>query len=396
MSGYIADALNKKRELGKIIVLVALVGFAINVIATLVISNLKIDPRILWASASTILVFALIIYARTTIRMLSFSDDVTAAILIDRRDNSIIAIKGYEFSNDLAQTMEAIRAENKAIYSEWTKEPLFEQSSSPSNIDKKDPDDDKSYMAITRVRGNFDRPVPSSAKLAEEMSLFIALEVLSTHLSTYFNDRHGDKSIKEFSREDFPEFLLKNRILNMLSTPIEDRPIFIEAFPDPDNRPDGEIFSLWGSDGAVYSRFDLTSPIGSKLRNVTGNGVEIVTERLSLAISTRIGLSATGLTHPFCSRYIGIDWDNIEAIKIHISLKGNINPLFLLKSGGWDLYYWLDSFRDRLKKVADFEEFQARIHWHDLIEPLLFVNRRGQNVKQAPSPKAEEKINTTH
>jgi hypothetical protein len=327
---------------------------------------------VLWLGALAVLAVALLAYLKSSIKLLSFSDEIEAAVIIDRRNNRIVSVRGYEFARRTRETLDAIRAENQAIYADWEREPLckpFKRKNETGGDDQS-----PSFIAITRVAMQ-SKPAPSSAQLLEEISLFSVLEMLSTHLSTYFNDYENSSNIKEFSRDDFPEFLMKNRIINLLSTPIEQRPIFLKAFPDPEKRPEGDIYSLWGSDGAIYSRFDLTLPVDSKLHHISRNGLKITTRRLSLSISVKSGFNISGLSRTFADKYLGTDWDYIEGKKIIVNIKGKINPFFLLINNGWNLYYWLDSFREEIKEKADFKQFKKSINWDNAIEPLLFVSR---------------------
>lgn len=287
----------------------------------------------LWLGCSIILCAASIFYLVSIKQLLSFNQVIKAVVLINRNNNEIISIKGYRFSVEVERILKAISAENKAIYAEWEKEPICNRNNRAiSNKDSKETG--TSYVAITRTAYEQNSQAPSAALLLEEISIFVVLDILSSHLSTYFNDRHNDTGIKEFSREDFPEFLMKNRIINLLSTPIEQRPIFLTAFPDPEQRPEGEIFTLWGSDGAVYSRFDLTLPVGSRLQHIARNGLRIITKRLSISLSAQLGFNAS-VSRTFCGAYLHLDGDDVEARQINITyLERLIHGIYLAQKGG--------------------------------------------------------------
>lgn len=89
-----------------------------------------------------------------------------------------------------------------------------------------------------------------------------------------------------------------------------------------------------------------------------------------------MGLSASGVGPAFSKRYLGKEMVDVEARQIIINMEAKINPLYLVRSKGWDLYYWLDSFRDQLIQETSFKIFKESIHWDDIIEPLLFAMRK--------------------
>jgi len=186
--------------------------------------------------------------------------------------------------------MAAVKAESRAIYSEWENDPLVQKKErgepSPAPADRgHNPEarEKTSYISIVRVEVDDDHLTKQKAsRLLDEALQFVLLEELSTHLSTYFTNSNSDQ-ISELSREDIPAFLLQNRVLNLLTTPIEQRDVFLKAFPSQENRPDGVLYSLWGSDGSMYSRFDLNLPKDSKVSFLSRGALRIETKRLDLA-----------------------------------------------------------------------------------------------------------------
>lgn len=166
-----------------------------------------------------------------------------------------------------------------------------------------------------------------------------------------------------------------NRVLNLLTTPIEQRDVFIEAFPDPDKRPDGEIHSLWSSDGAIYKRFDLVLPKNSKVTIPEEKTIRLETKRLIVEI--KVGYPGMSANTPrlFEGAYLKIPADEIDTRYLIVGVKGRIKPLALLSSKGWADYQWIDSFRERVRSEWDFEEFLRRINWTS-IEALLYCQRK--------------------
>ena len=301
---------------------------------------------------------------------------------LDTETNSVFPVKDYKFSEKIFQTFNAIKAESKAIYGEWEKHPLAKQRKKPDVTTPSDKDSEKNESWISIVKVTVDRekgPLPQSVRFLKEAAQFVLLEELSLHLSTYFNHYEEDKYIKEYCRNDIPAFLLNNRILNLLSTPIEDRDIFIKAYPSDKNRPEGEIVSLWGSSGAVYSRFDLVLPKDTIIQQSDSGSIKIETKRLLIELEVVYNGSSAVVSNAFINNYIRKSSSNIQTLKLDFSLKAKIKPIALLTSSGWQYYKWLDSFRERLFTSFDFKTFQ-NINW-PAIEPLLFSMRTSKQRK---------------
>jgi len=307
------------------------------------------------------------------VKKLSFDDEVKAIVFFRPTENSLVSGKGYDFAQDMARTIRAVEAENKSIFSSWENDPLSRpRESSP----RPEGGRDKQYITISRIDAD-DRempPKPRSVDLLEETAQFCLLETLSTHLRDYFD--HADSgAIEELQRIDIPELLHANRVLNLLTTPIEQRDVFIEAFPDPDKRPPGEIHSLWSSDGAIYNRFDLVLPKNSKVTIPEAKTIRLETTRLIVEI--KVGYPGTSANTPrlFEEAYLKIPADEIDTRYLIVGVKGRIKPLALLSSRGWADYQWIDSFRERVRSEWEFGEFLRRINWTS-IEALLYCQRK--------------------
>jgi hypothetical protein len=290
-------------------------------------------------------------------------------------------VKSYEFAKDLTRILSAVKAENRSIFSEWENSPLVatkgsEKEDSKNEEPKAEKTEEKpTYISIKKLTGEAaEITVPSSAKLLNEAISFLMLESLSTHLSTYFNDWDEDEYITEYTRDHIPGVLLKNRVLNLLSTPIEQRDVFLDVFPDGVDSKEGEVVSLWGSDGSMYSRFDLILPKGSKIEHDEIGHIKIYTPRLTLEILNRYPGTSTPVSSNFIENYIGRGHREIQCRKVLITVKCKIKPMSLLSSAGWRYYHWLDSYRSRARHEMHFDQFQEDINWSS-IEHTIFALR---------------------
>lgn len=386
----LANILSEKKELVRLFVIAAILAFSVGALASQFAAQTMIP---VWAT--TFIAFLLILIsfgllAKDLKSSLSFEDEIDGVIFIDPKRNQIIPVKDYNFSEKLHQTLLAVKAESRSIFNEWEKDPIVPVPAEETLSDKVSESrvassgEQPTYLSIFRVSAEGDSvKIPQAARLLQEAVSFVLLEELSLHLSTYFNDSDDDVYIKEYKREDIPSFLLKNRVLNLLSTPIEQRDIFLNAFPDGEERPEGELYSLWGSDGSMYSRFDLVLPNGTKIQHSEVGSIRIETKRLSIELVAKYSNSTAVVANAFLAKYVGKDPHSVECRRLPIVLRCQIKPLSLVTSSGWQYYRWLDSFRERLKSSFDFPTFQGDIHWQ-VIEPLLF-SMRGQTTRTKPA-----------
>lgn len=366
----LAEMLAGKREFLRLVTLATVLSFSVGVLASLVAASTIVPITAIYAAAAVLTAIALALLAVDIRQKLSFEDKLEGVLFIDGAKNELLDVRGYELAHDLCKVMAAVKAENRAIYSEWENDPLVEKKEraepkpqSPNGKDDENPKKETSYVSIVRVEVAENHLTRQKAShLLDEALQFVVLEELSTHLSTYFNNSKSDQ-IAELSREDIPAFLLQNRVLNLLSTPIEQRDVFLKAFPTQEKRPKGTIYSLWGSDGSMYSRFDLNLPKNSKISFLSRGALRIETKRLYLEISGRYTGSSAAISRAFVDHYMGNSWDEVDCRMVEVTLRGRVRPLALLSDKGWEHYHWLDSFRTRLRKSIDFKSFQEEIHW---------------------------------
>jgi hypothetical protein len=291
--------LSSKRALFQLVLLAIVVSFSIGVLSNVAAAQTVVPSAFLIVGGVLVTVLAIATLAADLRFSLSFEDRLNGVIFVDPASNELVDVEGYELAGDLTKTLAAIKAESKAIYSEWESDPLVKKKQAPPEGQEGQTQGDSRprYIAIHRRSMNLaEKTRPKASLLLDEALQFVVLEELSTHLSTYFRD-DASGQIVEMERSDIPAFLLQNRVLNLLTTPIEQRDIFLSAFPR--DKPDGILYMLWGSDGAVYSRFDLMLPKDSKVTYVERGALRIQTKRVDLEIRCRYtGFSAVAGTPP--------------------------------------------------------------------------------------------------
>ena len=182
---------------------------------------------------------------------------------------------------------------------------------------------------------------------------------------------------------------MKNRVLNLLSTPIEQRDIFIDAAKSG-KLPIGDIHAVVGPDGSRFSKFVLVLPKGTRIEHSEVGSIKIETKRFALELSAQYSGFNAFVDEMFIEKYLGRDYLEIDCRNMAIKLSCRIKLLSLLSGSGWKYYQWLDSFRDELRASCDFKSFQDEINW-STIKPHLFAMRNLSNVtSQSSKPQVRD------
>lgn len=329
---------------------------------------------------------------------------IDALFAIDKKKKNIFPIPRYDFSETLDSTMTAVFIENEAIKKHWEEqfkivEDETENKDKVKNHEKsseknKTIKDDIGYFSIIKVTSENEEGNSESDKILEETVEYVILEELSTHLSNYFNDfNDNDSVIKEFTRNDFPEILLQNRIINILSTPFEDREIFVKGGMSK-NDFEGEVVSIYGQDGSRFSKFELVLPFGSIVNRIGDGFLKIENSRIVLLIEIINEGFGGVLPHGFEYNYLGKKSMDLDVRQLQIILNYKIKPLALLHGSKWNYHNWIDSFIKRLVEFASFEDFLQNINWESNLTGIILSNQKEMRLKENLNKKIT-KPNTT-
>lgn len=395
-SGFVNSSLSQKKWLVELIVIAVLIGLGVGILASSFVAFYELPILNMTIIAFLLVFIGFLVLCRSIVSTLSFNEKIRAQFLLDE-NNSILSIRKYKFALELSRTFKAIFQESKALEKIWN-----ERSVKPKPKESHDlvTDDsakkDVEYISICKVEEKPEERVAKYEKhgsLLKEAIEFVILEELSLHLSTYFKDHHEDDEIAEIQRKDVPEFLLENRVFATLTKPIEDRDIFIDAFPDPENRPEGEICALYGSNGAMYSKFDLLLPKGTKITKNGNGGFKLENSRLVLEIDVIFEGYSASFSNEFIKFYVGKNPRSTKGKLVYVNVSAHIKPMSLLNSSGWIYYQWLDSFINRMKSNLSFDEFLNGIHWEHVSCNIFAQRHKKPNVQNIKDANTDTKLN---
>ena len=394
----VADTLAERREFLSIVIIAIVLAIGTNLLASWISSSAPDrQAHSLWLGI-LLTSLPLVYLALRLVASRHISHLVEAVFILDPDENQLVPVPRYKFSEDLCRTLQAAFLENEALEAAWKAEPLSislssgnDESNDPNPTDrdsgsdtvtKKEDTPRSSYIAIVRQRKSETTTRPRSAIILQEAVEFVILDELSTHLSGYFqNLPENDKLVTEYTRKDVPNLLLENRIVSLLTTPLEDRAVFLEC-SFADNPPPGEIESIIGSDGSMYSRFNLTLPKDTKVSRPAPGVVKLENSRLVLELAVHYEGFSANLPMGFEESFLGRSFGRLEPHLVHIRFAANIKLPALLQASGWEYHKWVDSFAKSLEEFASFDEFIEHIGWR-----IVATQLRAMRIDSRHQPK---------
>lgn len=366
----LSQLLQQRKDLIQLIFIAIILGLGVNILSTAIPQILKLtSTQSLWLGLFSVL-SGIIYLSLLIIRARTGKTIIKAAVFIDPKNKTTTTPLHYEFMYDLSNTLNAVFQENMALKNTWHSHPLAEwhverEPDTEVENDDEQNSDEVSYFSVVKMSiDNESNVTPSkSSIILMDAAEFIILEQLSYHLSNYFRDPSEADNIIELSRKDIPHILLENRVLNLLTTPIEDRAIFTKAkFEDSPN--EGEVVSIRGSDGSVYQKFDLMLPKGTKVSRSKNGSLILDTNRVILSIRCLYEGFSESTPIYFEEAYLGVPPRTIDTLKMEILIETKIRLRALFTISGWQTFKWIDTFPDRLIRYADFQYFKEKIGWN--------------------------------
>ncbi len=339
MKNMFQESISVKRSaFFEILIVGVLIGVSVSTLGSIVFDKFKDNTTILFIALLIILVFCMWLLSKKFIKSRRAVFSSSGFFIYVKESNKVKDIPRYRFSENLVRHLNAAFCENEAIKRQWNEEPL-------SNVFSQDSE----------------KRAVASQKLIREAVDYYLIEKLSTHLTDYFNKEHYDKSeLTEFSREDIPSILLRNRLLQMFSSPMEDR----EAFSSKNSIPKrGTVVMAMGKGGALYSRFDLVLPRGAK---VTREDEKIVinTSNFTLKIETIFNGTSYLTPRNFEKYYLGMEsMRDYREFNVTFKAEVEFKLLAALRKSKWDYHAWLDGFLSKVEEEMSGELFFDRIQW---------------------------------
>jgi hypothetical protein len=385
--GFLSEILSGRTNLIEIIVVAILIALGVNLIADGLVIHAKLAPL---TSVILGLIVSLISILYLVVRALGHrtrSRSYAGFFVYDRKKNEVVDVPRYDFSEDLSRNLKAAFLENKALKLIWDREPLR----APRDVEMEEAKSKSKKEMLERWRAI--RGLHSS-KLIREATEYYVLDLLSTHLTDYFNDeKFRAENLKEFQRNDVPDVLLRNRFLELFSKPMENRPAFVKDFFDDKDHARTTLAYLGG---AIYKRFDLVLPKESIVNRVGENSIEIETKRFVIRITVGFEGLGTYIPSEFLKHYLCIDDPFEEVVEYCVGV--DVHVLFkfgaLLSGTGWEYYQWIDSFLEVLDERISENTFFKTIGWNNAMTVIECLKDKARTKEPKNTKRSRKKGRT--
>ena len=396
MTPIVKRVLQSRRNLFQLLVVAVILAIGVNLTSSWFAREFDNTPWAIGVVGLLLVVIAGLHFVRFLIKESYVSQEFEAALILSPQSKTHVAIDQYDFSEKFNASLRAIIVENIAFKTSWESEQVFDQIKEYAPAEKeeekaaavsrnKSTNEAVSYFTIVKQEMEIEEDSSYQKSIIIEIAEFCMLEFLSLHLSDYFgNTPHDEKKIETIEREHIPSLLLDNRVLSLLSTPIEDRQIFVESGLNKLHPSDGEIHTVLGSNGAVYERFNLILPRGTSITRPNPGVIQLEHRHFVLVIACRFNGFTLNLPRYFETLYIDSDSGEVDSRQLDILISAQLKSSSLALLSGWAYYQWIDSFIEYLKESVSFEAFLDRIDWQSaatIIRANMILDHRRKEKK---------------
>lgn len=281
-------------------------------------------------------------------------------------DGFPVPVANYALATDVERALRAVTSENAGLKKQWVDGPILlpssKRESAPEPID---------------LDGG-------ASRLLREALEYAFLERLSMHLGEYFDgDDWLAKHAKELGRDDLLALLPQNRILDVLSRPLEDRLALAEPSGDDEDEahhikitryrdtPEGReetLMSVWAGD-YLYSRFDLSVPKDVNVERVGPGCVRLEGRHMRTELGVAFHGYGYNLDPDFLEGYLNLDpkeffgGDRGEVWTVTLTFSSYLRWSSLFSARSWRLHRWAEAFANEVRVQLDGQEFLESISW---------------------------------
>lgn len=336
----LSDVKKQKQYLIKNFLLVTLLSIGISFVANYITgdTNKGLILIIGLVCVSLVAIFYFIDYLGQS----SNEMEIESTILIDK-DRNPIPIDRFRFSEDFTNIVHSVLSENKAYESLWL----------------------DSYKRNKKYLFN-------DNGFVNEFFEYLYVNWISLQLNTYFS-KHDKDAIEIVGREQIPYVLIKNRVIELITKPYNEREKF-QKTSKANGTNDGEIVYLYGENEVVYKKLEIELPRKSK---VSREGDALVIKNRNFIIgfeSSFEGYSAV-LPRYFERFYMNRSMDDTDSFLVRMKLSIKLKPFFLFSVRDWKYLGWLDQLESEFVNYFSFDSFIKKVGFDQAVtEHILFLN----------------------
>lgn len=282
------------------------------------------------------------------------------AIFVVKKNGDIINMPGYVFSLAINDILNTALNENEAFMQRWVKAFENEQDErrklkNVNEIDKAIP---KGYTYILSV---------SAENIENDASILLkdAIECdFLDFLSRFLADFYGNKDdIIKLDREKISSYLLKNKVLEMISKDFCDRSVFKDI--NIDKNYSKHIVSICDTKtGIEYNRFELVFPDKTTIDRDDKGVLKINNKYFSISFSTNCGLFNDSLPSCYPELVLKCNSKDINIYSIPISMTIEFDAKKNILGNHEAKYKWLDDFAEQFEGHYSLDKYLEKIGFY--------------------------------
>lgn len=282
------------------------------------------------------------------------------AIFVVKKNGDIVRMPGYTFSLAISDILTTALNENEAFMQRWKKAFENEQEERREMIDVNEINKaiPKGYTYILSVNTEiFENDASVLLKDAIECDFL-------DWLSRFLDDFYGNKDdIIKLDREKISSYLLKNKVLEMISKDFCDRSVFKDI--NIEKKYSKHIVSICDNKtGIEYNRFELVFPDNTTIDRDDRGVLKINNKYFSINFSINSGLFNGTLPSCYPELILKCKSKDINIYSISVSMTIEFDAKKFVFGNHEAKYKWVDDFAEQFTGHYSLDEYLEKIGFY--------------------------------
>jgi hypothetical protein len=350
---FLNVVLNNKRALAEIFLATILMSIGINILASIIIQQVKGDRYILFIGLDFI-VLAVFFFFFPIVKNLKFRRSYDGFFVVDQSNGHLRNVYRYDYASKITRWINELRQSAPLVDQQWQRHPV------PEHFDLAGSTPEHEQAS-------------SSLHLLQQATEVYVLSRITNHLHDYFHKNPDDASRLTLIPESrLPLALNKNPFLPLGITR--------QLMPEEEVLGEEENEDLHSQEKApLSSQISIAVPRGATIKWLPNRGIKISNRRLSLVSRVKLSGRPFYLPAGFQQNYMGIRQD--EQVMVYaatVEFEMNFSYMSIFSSGYWKFYYWLDACMRHFEKGFVGGTFFNTIGWDKTMTLIACQNQARQ------------------
>lgn len=333
------DTNGQKQTIVKIFLLVAILSAGISIVANVITKDAQ--SWVIIVPGIVCILLVAYFYVKDYFGRSSYRISIDTALCVDK-EKMPIPIDRFRYSEDLCRVVKSVLSENKA------------------------------YCPLWKDSLKWNTGAGGKVIFIDEFYEYLFVHWISLRLNSYFCS-FDESAIDHVRREQMPEVLIKNRVIELISKPFNEREKF-QKFIEEDNQEAGEVCMIQGEDNVLFNKLEIELPRKS---SVVRDGKALVIKNRDFEIRFESRFDGFGYVLPshFERFYMNRRFDEVDCFKVDLDLSVKLKPFFFLSVKDWRYLGWLDQLEDEFLEYFCFKTFVKRIGFEQAAtDHIIFLN----------------------